>query len=230
MESKFEKILENLEEEETLIIGDKTFLNEMIFDESIQCSIFGTLTFFEVDFKRIDFTGSTFVNCEFKNCRFKDVILRKCEFWNPTFENCQIERSNLTRANFHKGSFRNCNFLNANLSASHFSDFEFIETKFNSSDLDLIGARSIKVSRSNQSIEIANSLNLEKTLKDMNLLEDRELDSRIEAEIKADFDINLNTSSDNQVRIERMFFFGLAIFSFYLFMKSGLFEIIFNFI
>ena len=51
-----------------------------------------------------------------------------------------------------------------------------------------------------------------------------------EGEIKADFDINLNTSSDNQVRIERMFFFGLAIFSFYLFMKSGLFEIIFNFI
>ena len=93
MENKFERIIENLEEEETLRIGDQTFLNEMILAESIQCSILGTLTFFEVDFKRIDFTGSTFVNCEFKNCRFKDVILRKCEFWNPTFENCQIERS-----------------------------------------------------------------------------------------------------------------------------------------
>ena len=80
MENKFERIIENLEEEETLIIGDQTFLNEMILDESIQCSILGTLTFFEVDFKRIDFTGSNFVNCEFKNCIFKDVILRKCEF------------------------------------------------------------------------------------------------------------------------------------------------------
>jgi uncharacterized protein YjbI with pentapeptide repeats len=159
MENKFERIIENLEEEETLIIGDQTFLNEMILDESIQCSILGTLTFFEVDFKRIDFTGSTFVNCEFKNCRFKDVILRKCEFWNPTFENCQIERSNLTRANFHKGTFRNCNFLNVNLRASYFSDFEFIETKFNSSDLDLIGARSIKVWKLNHCTEIEESSN-----------------------------------------------------------------------
>ena len=170
MENKFERIIENLEEEETLTLGDQTFLNEMILDKSIQCSILDTLTFFEVDFKRVDFTGSTFVNCEFKNCRFKDVILRKCEFWNPTFENCQIERSNLTRANFHKGTFRNCNFLNVNLRASDFSDFEFIETKFNSSDLDLIGARSIKVSRSKQSIEIEKSSNLEKILKDMNLI------------------------------------------------------------
>ena len=142
---KFERIIENLEDEETLTLGDQTFSNEMILDESIQCFILGTLTFFEVDFKRVDFTGSTFVNCEFKNCRFKDVILRKCEFWNPTFENCQIERSNLTRANFHKGTFRNCIFIKSNLTASNFSEFEFIKTKFNNSDLDLIGARSIKV-------------------------------------------------------------------------------------
>jgi len=47
---------------------------------------------------------------------------------------------------------------------------EFIETKFNSSDLDLIGATSIKVSRSKQSIEIEESSNLEKILKDMNLI------------------------------------------------------------
>ena len=167
MENKFERIIENLEEKETLIIGDQTFLNEMISDESVQCSILSTLTFFEVDFKRIDFTGSTFVNCEFKNCRFKDVILRKCEFWNPTFENCQIERSNLTRANFHKGTFRNCNFLNVNLRASDFSDFEFIETKFNSSDLDLIGTRSIKVWKLNQCTEIEESSNFGNLLENM---------------------------------------------------------------
>ena len=51
MKNKFERIVENLEERETLTIGDQTFLNEIIFDESIQCSIFGTITFFEVDFK-----------------------------------------------------------------------------------------------------------------------------------------------------------------------------------
>ena len=167
MENKFERIIENLEEEKTLTLGAQTFLNEMILDESIQCSLLGILTFFEVDFKRVDFTGSTFVNCEFKKCRFKDVILRKCEFWNPTFENCQIERSNLTRANFHKGTFRNCNFLNVNLRASDFSDCEFIETKFNSSDLDLIGARSIKVWKLNQCTEIEDSSNFGNFLESM---------------------------------------------------------------
>jgi len=97
-------------------------------------------------------------------------MLRKCEFWNPTFENCQIERSNLTRANFHNGTFQKCNFLKINLRASDFSDFEFIETKFNNSNLDLIVARSIKVWNSNQCAEIEKSSNLEKILKDMNLI------------------------------------------------------------
>ena len=58
----------------------------------------------------------------------------------------------------------------------------------------------------------------------------RELDARVEAEMKADSKINLNTSSDNQVILETMFFLGLASFSFYLFLKPGLFDIIFNFI
>jgi uncharacterized protein YjbI with pentapeptide repeats len=168
MENKFERIIENLEEIETLIVGDQTFLNEMILDQSIQCSIFGTLTFFEVDFKRVDFTGSTFVNCEFENCRFKDVILRKCEFWDTTFENCQIEKSHLTRANFHKGNFRNCIFIESNLTASYFAEFEFIETKFNKSDLSLIGARSIKVWKLNQCTEIENPSNFGNLLEDMN--------------------------------------------------------------
>ena len=156
MENKFEIILENLKEEENLILGELTFLNEIIFDISIQCSILGTLTFCEVDFERVDFTGSTFVNCEFKNCRFKDVILRKCEFWNPIFENCQIEKSNLTRANFHEGIFRNCNFIESNLTASYFSELEFIQTKFNNSNLNLIGARSIKVWKSKGWVEVNN--------------------------------------------------------------------------
>ncbi len=159
MENKFERIIENFEEE-TLVVGDQNFLNEMVVDVSIQCSIFGTLTFFEVDFKEVDFTGSTFVNCEFKNCRFKDVTLRKCEFWNPTFENCEIERSSLTRATFHEGSFRNCIFIKSDLTASIFGEFEFINTKFSNSDLGFIAARSIKIWKLNQCTEIEHSLNL----------------------------------------------------------------------
>jgi len=160
MKNKFERIIRNLEEGENLTLGEQTFLNEVILDEYIQCSILGTLTFVEVDFENVDFTGSTFVNCEFKNCRFKDVILRKCDFWNATFENCRIERSNLTRATLHKGTFRNCLFIQANLRASLFSEFEFIKTKFNNSNLDLITADSVKVWTLNQCTEIEESSSL----------------------------------------------------------------------
>ena len=167
MKNKFQKIVENLEEQEILMVGDQTFLNEIILDEFIPCSILGTLTFFEVDFKKVNFTDSTFVNCQFKNYRFKDVMFVKCDFWNPTFENCQIERSNLTRANFHEGTFRNCIFIKSNLTASNFSEFEFIKTKFNNSDLDLIGARSIKVWKLNQCTEIEESSNFGNLLENM---------------------------------------------------------------
>ena len=56
----------------------------------------------------------------------------------------------------------------------------------------------------------------------------RKLEARIEAEINAESKINWNTSSDNQVILETMFFFSLASFSLYLFLKPGLFDIIFN--
>ena len=60
MENKSGKIIKNLERRERLILGEKTFVNEIIF--------------LEVDFETVDFTGSTFVTCTFKNCRFKNVI------------------------------------------------------------------------------------------------------------------------------------------------------------
>lgn len=170
MEDRFQRILEDLEEEESLTLGDQTFSNEMVLDTSIQCSILATLTFFEVNFERIDFTGSTFINCEFKNCRFKDVTLRKCEFWNCTFENCNIKNCNLTRSNFSDGNFKDSNFINVNLTGSDFSNFEFIEIKFKNSKLDLIGVMSIKILKSNQSIDIEKSSNFEKILNDMDLI------------------------------------------------------------
>jgi hypothetical protein len=36
MENKLKRFIENLEERETLTLGDQTFSNEMILDESIQ--------------------------------------------------------------------------------------------------------------------------------------------------------------------------------------------------
>jgi hypothetical protein len=46
MENKFERIIENLEKRKILTLGDQTFLNEIILDESIQCSIFRHTNFF----------------------------------------------------------------------------------------------------------------------------------------------------------------------------------------
>nr|WAK84822.1 hypothetical protein [Amicula sp. isolate GU52X-4 cfCalB7] len=160
MINKFEKIIENQSQMETLVIRDGTFSNEIIFEAFLQCSIFGTLTFHEINFERVDFTGSNFVNCKFKNCQFKDVIFRKCEFWKSTFENCTIEKSDLTRASFSKGAFQNCNFLKVNLRGSDFLDFELIDTIFTNSILDLIGASQVNIWKSNQCTDVQDSLNL----------------------------------------------------------------------
>jgi len=143
---------------------------EIILNQSVQSYILGDTTFFKVDFRNVDFIGSHVVACNFKNCRFNNVMLIKCEFWNSTFENYQIEDCNFTRAAFYDGNFKDCNFRKVNLRASNFSNFEFIETKFHNSKLDFIEVRSIKVARSKQFLEIEKSSNLEKILKDMNLI------------------------------------------------------------
>ena len=53
MKNKFQKIVENLEEQEILMVGDQTFLNEIILDEFIPSSILGTLTFLKSILKKL---------------------------------------------------------------------------------------------------------------------------------------------------------------------------------
>ena len=65
MKTKLEDILNNLEE--SLIIGDQTFIGEVILNYYMQCSVFGTITFYAMDFKGVDFSASTFVNCQIQN-------------------------------------------------------------------------------------------------------------------------------------------------------------------
>lgn len=91
MEGKFEAIIEALWRDETLVIGDQTFLNEVILDRPTQLSVLSTITFSKIDFEKVNFTGSALYNCQFKNCGLKEVTFQKCNFWKTTFENCQIE-------------------------------------------------------------------------------------------------------------------------------------------
>ena len=96
------------------------------------------------------------------------------EIWkmisNCNLKDCQIVESDLSRSEFSDSRFQNCEFLKSNLQASDFHRCELIQTKFQNNNLNLIGARSLKVSNSKQSIEIEKSLNPEKIFKDMNLL------------------------------------------------------------
>ena len=63
-----------------------------------------------------------------------------------------------------------------NLQASDFCRCELFQRKFKTSNLNLIGARSIKVSNLKQFIEVEESLNLKKFLKDMNFIISTDLD------------------------------------------------------
>lgn len=166
MKHDFEKLLDTLDSDKSLIIGEQTFVDEVVADESLQCSIVGTVNFYGVKFKNVDWTGSTIVNCKFKNCIFIDVTFRKCDFFGTTFENCKIETSDFTRVGFAKGKFQNCNFWNVDLTASRFENSEFNDTKFDECKLDLIVIESVKVCNLNQFNLVKASTDFGKFLKD----------------------------------------------------------------
>jgi uncharacterized protein YjbI with pentapeptide repeats len=65
--------------------------------------------------------------------------------------------SDLTRAEFYDSSFENSSFLEVDLAASDFQKVEFVETKFNNSNLDLILAWDVKCWKSKKWIEIKES-------------------------------------------------------------------------
>ena len=168
MNDNLQSIIGNLEKGDKLVLGNnEKFSNEIVLNQSLQCFVMRGINFVNLTFKNIDFTGSFFSKTIFENCRFSNAIFRKSEFWSCTFLECQIKESNLTRAEFNSSTFKNCEFLNSNLRASNFSEFEFIKTKFNNSDLDLIGARSIKVWKLNQCTEIEESSNFGNLLENM---------------------------------------------------------------
>ena len=80
------------------------------------------------------------------------------DFWK--LSNWKIE--------FNKSTFWNSIFIKANLTTSNFSGFEFIKTKFNNSDVNLVGARSVKVWKLNQCTEIKESCNFGNLLENIN--------------------------------------------------------------
>jgi uncharacterized protein YjbI with pentapeptide repeats len=171
MNNNLQSIIGNLEKGDKLELGNnEKFSNEILLNQSLQCSVLGGINFVNLTFKNIDFTGSFFSKTIFENCRFSNVILRKSEFWSCTFLECQMTGSNLTRAEFNSSSFTNCNFLEVDLAASDFDRCKFEGTRFVKSNLDLILIEDVKVWKPNEWIEIKDESDFEKILKDMNLI------------------------------------------------------------
>ena len=159
-----------IESENPLKISNQTFSNEIDLDQYIEWNALSEIIWVDCRFEYLDLLGKVFGSCNFENCKFNNLSLRKCQFSNCNFQNCQIVKSDLSRAQFNDSSFRNCEFLKSDLAASDFRRCELFQIKFKNSNLDLIIARSVKVSNSKQYIEIEKSFNFEKILKDMNLI------------------------------------------------------------
>ena len=148
-------------------IKNQTFSNEIDLDMYVEWNVLSRIDFIDCNFQKIDLLGKII---NFWNYKFNDLSFRKCQFGKSTFENCQFFNVDLTRVELGYCKFLNCKFVDCDLSASDLFKCVFFETRFKNSKFDFIGVRSIKVSRSKQSIEIEKSSNLEKILKDMNLL------------------------------------------------------------
>lgn len=120
MNNNFQSIIENLEKSETLILSNnENFSNEIVLNQSLQCSVRGGINFVNFTFKNTDFTSNFFSKILFENYRFSSVAFRKSKFWGCTFLECQIKEYNLTRAEFNFSTFKNCEFLNSNLRTSN---------------------------------------------------------------------------------------------------------------
>lgn len=95
MTNTLQNIIRELKEGNHLELGNEHFSNEIIFNESVQCSILGDITFFNLDFRNVDLTGSHVVACDFKNCNFINVNLIASDFSNFEFVETKFKNSKL---------------------------------------------------------------------------------------------------------------------------------------
>ena len=131
-------------------------------DQYIEWNALSEIIWVDCRFESLDLLGKVFGSCNFENCKFNNLSLRKCQFSNCNLKNCQIVKSDLSRAEFNDSSFRNCEFLGVDLAASDFRRCELFETIFKNSNLDLIIARSVKVWKSKEWIQIKDFSSFEK--------------------------------------------------------------------
>lgn len=81
MKNNLQSIIGNFKKSYKLELGNnEKFLNEIVLNQSLQCSVLGGINFVNLTFKNIDFTASFFSKTIFENSRFSKIIFRKSEF------------------------------------------------------------------------------------------------------------------------------------------------------
>lgn len=81
MNHNLQSIIRNLEKGDKLVLGNnEKFSNEIVLNQSLQCSVLGGINFVNLTFKNIDFTGSFFLRLFLK---IADLVMQYSE--NPNF-------------------------------------------------------------------------------------------------------------------------------------------------
>lgn len=75
--------------------NNKKFSNEIILNQSLQCSVLGRITFKNLTFKNVDFTGTFFSKIIFENCKFLKSNLKASYFMNSEFKETIFKNSHL---------------------------------------------------------------------------------------------------------------------------------------
>ena len=168
MNKNLKDILENLEDEsKSLMVSTRIFQDEQILVpyRALQCSVFGSVTFFEIKFSDINLSGSLFLNCTFRDCKFEDVDFRKTEFKYSTFQDCKFKNCTFIKTEFNDNSvFLDCDFVETDFLSTYFCDFKFIATKFENCNWDSVVGLFSEGWKSNQAITINDSVDLKNFL------------------------------------------------------------------
>lgn len=183
MKENFQSIISAFQNDSGLEIRNRTFSNEIIFDDRISRAILDRVNLSNCKFESVDLINNSFLDCTFESCKFEDVSFHKSEFFGCIFENCEIIGSEVTKVDFDETIFRNCQFQRVNFGWSQFADCEFLEIRLDDinfegtiiSDLKTKNTTSLNLHfnerfpmnfwESNRRIEITNSLSFGKFLK-----------------------------------------------------------------
>jgi uncharacterized protein YjbI with pentapeptide repeats len=163
MKENFQSIISAFQNDSGLEIRNRTFSNEIIFDDRISRAILDRVNLSNCKFESVDLINNSFLDCTFENCEILGSEVTKVDFDETIFRNCQFQR-----ANFGWSQFADCELLEIILDDINFEGtiISDLKTK-NTTSLNLYFNERFPMNfwKSNRQIEITNSLSFEKFLK-----------------------------------------------------------------